>query len=151
MKIISSKYIYISKKIFPFFWFGFLAFFIVAGITGGAVKESLLFLIVPVILAAFGYFVMKKLVWDLMDEVIDHGEFLTLKYQGQEDVVYLQNVMNVSVSIKQNPPRVTLKLRSPGKFGSEVAFSPASKFSFNIFKKNGMIEDLIMRVDKARR
>jgi hypothetical protein len=58
--------------------------------------------------------------------------------------------MNVSASTNMNPPRITLRLVQPGKFGSELAFSPTMSFTLNPFAKSGVAEDLIVRVDKAR-
>lgn len=150
MKVISSKTTFVSKKLFPAAWFGFLGIFIATAVFSGTAKDDPGFLVVPVIMLVFGYFLMKKLVWDLADEVVDYGDYLQVRYKDQQDIVYLNNIMNVSVSSNQNPPRITLRLRTPGKFGQEVAFTPVSKFSFNLFKKNEVAEDLIVRVDKAR-
>lgn len=151
MKKISSKYTYFYKVVFPVFWFGFLTIFLVIGVVGGAAEESPMFLIVPIAMGIFGYFLMKKIVWDLMDEVIDHGDYLTVKYRGKVDTVNLENIMNVSETTNQNPSRITLRLRSRGKFGDEISFSPVSEFSINPFKKSSVGEDLIQRVDRARR
>ena len=46
----------------------------------------------------FGYFVMKKLVFDLVDEVWDDGEALLIKNRGQEEHVALRDIKNVSYS-----------------------------------------------------
>ena len=46
----------------------------------------------------FGYFVMKKLVFDLVDEVWDDGEALLIKNRGQEERVALRDIKNVSYS-----------------------------------------------------
>jgi hypothetical protein len=62
----------------------------------------------------------------------------------------LSNIMNVSSSTFMNPPRVTLKLVRPSKFGREIAFSPASKFTLNPFAKNEIAEDLMDRAYRAR-
>ncbi len=101
-------------------------------------------------MAVVGFVVMKKLVWDLADEVYDGGDFLLVKNRGEEDRVLLSNIMNVSVSTNMNPPRITLRLVAPGRFGDEVSFSPASSFTLNPFARNQIAEDLIVRVDKAR-
>ena len=138
------------KKIFPATWFGFIALFLVLVISTGVVKQSVMLLIVPIIMAVFGFFLMKLLVWDLMDEVIDYGDHLVVKYHDQEDVINLSNIMNVNVTMNQRPPRVSLQLRVAGKFGKEVAFFPVTQFSLNPFRKNPVIEELIIRIDKAR-
>jgi hypothetical protein len=106
--------------------------------------------VVPLFMAAFGFFLMKKLVWDLVDEVYDCGDFLLIRNRGEEDKVSLSNVMNVNASTHMNPPRITLRLVSPGKFGTEIPFSPLTGFTLNPFAKNKVAEDLIVRVDQAR-
>jgi hypothetical protein len=58
--------------------------------------------------------------------------------------------MNVNASTMTNPPRITLRLATPSKFGSEIAFSPARQFTLNPFAPSPVAEDLIVRVDKAR-
>jgi hypothetical protein len=152
MKKISSRSTKFYKKAFPVFWFGFLAIFIGTAVTTGAFRGGQwMFLVMPCFMALFGFFLMKKLVWNLMDEVYDCGDTLLVKNGDVEERISLTNVMNVSASTNMNPPRITLRLVRPGRFGSEVAFSPPSKLSLNPFSKNPVVEDLIVRVDKARR
>lgn len=149
-KISSGSYTFFSKKVFPVLWFGFLVFFVISTVATGAVEKDFMFLVVPVLMAVFGFFLMKKLVWDLVDEVYDGGDFLLVKSGGKEDRVALSNIMNVSASRYTNPPRITLRLVVPGKFGKEIAFAPVSAFTLNPFAKNEVEEDLIVRVDQAR-
>jgi hypothetical protein len=152
MKKISSGSTAFYKKVFPLVWFGFLGFFVVTTVTRDTLADGQwAFLIIPSLMAVFGFILMKKLVWDLVDEVHDGGDFLVVKNGDEEERIPLSNVMNVSASTNMNPPRITLRLVNPGKFGSEVSFSPASRISFNPFAKNPVAEDLIVRVDRARR
>lgn len=138
------------KKIFPAIWFGFLALFLILVIATGAAKISFMLWIMPLAMAVFGFFLMKYLVWDLMDEVIDYGDYLVVTYGEQQDVVNLTNIMNINVSTQQRPPRITLRLRIAGKFGDEVSFLPMTEFSINPFKRSKLADELIIRVDKAR-
>ena len=104
-------------------------------------------------MGAFGYFLMKNLVWDLVDEVHDADDFLVIKNRGREHQVPLTDIMNVAPSMNTNPPRVTLKLTgasSTGPLGAEVAFTPNQTFSFSPFVKCEVAEDLIVRVDRTR-
>ena len=154
MRKISSRYTVFYKKIFPVIWFGFLAIFVIIGLvetTGDDAPPVLLVLGMPIAMAVFGFFLMKNLMWDLADEVYDCGDSLLVRLRGEEERIALSNVMNVSAPTFGNPPRVTLKLVTPSRFGSEVAFSPIVGFIFNPFAKNEVIEDLIVRVDRARR
>jgi hypothetical protein len=147
---ISSGSTFSSKKLFPLMWFGFLAVFVVLTTLTGAAESDPMFLIGPAVVAVFGFFLMKKLVWDLVDEVYDCGDFLLVKNRGEEERVPLSNIMNVNASTAMNPPRITLRLVKPGRFGQEIAFSPVTGFTLNPFAKNQVAEDLIVRVDRAR-
>ncbi len=150
MKQISSRSQFFSKKIFPTIWFGFLGFFVYQVLASGNVKSAPMLLVIPCAMAVLGFFTMKKLVWDLADTVYDCGDHLVVVNHGVEDKVLLSNIMNVSASTHANPPRITLRLVRPGKFGAEVTFSPATRFTLNPFAKNPVAEDLIARVDQAR-
>jgi hypothetical protein len=150
MKKISSKYLFFYKKVFPLLWFGFLAFSIAEMLMNGSYEKELIFLVGPCIMAVFGFFLMKKLVWDLADEVYDCGDSLLVRNRGVEERVSFSSIMNVSASTNMNPPRITLRLVKPGKLGAEISFSPTAPFNLNPFAKNPVAEDLIVRVDKAR-
>ena len=91
---------------------------------------------------------MKKLVFDLIDEVYDEGTSLLLKNGGREVRVNLKDIKNVSYSTMVNPPKVTLSIRYETEFGDELSFSPQT--SWMPFKKNKDIVELIDRIDKAR-
>lgn len=152
MRKISSGWVTFHKKIFPLIWFGGLAVFLVQGITRGAIADrQWMFVAMPCLMAVFGFFLMKKVVWDLADEVVDHGDSLRVRKGGEEERIPLSNIMNVSASTNMSPQRITLRLVRPGRFGTEVAFIPQMQFSFNPFAKNLVAEDLMVRVDRARR
>src|SRR5262245_23923490 len=116
MRRISSKTTFLVKRVFPTIWFGFLAVLIAIGVvvsTRNSGTQFLPFVILPGLMVAFGYFIMKKLVFDLVDEVWDDGSALIVKNKGQDDRIALSNIINVSYSPMINPPRVTLMLRQP--------------------------------------
>jgi hypothetical protein len=150
MKKLSSKATFFHKRIFPFIWFGFLGVFLCAGLFANSVgnQPGIMFLAVPAGMAVFGYFIMKKLVWDLIDEVYDEGTSLLFRNGGKEVRVSLKDIKNVSYSTMTNPPRVTLSIRYKTGLGEELSFSPQA--SLVPFKKNEDIERLIDRIDKAR-
>ena len=105
---------------------------------------------VPAILVVFGAIMFRKLVWDLADEVRDGGDFLLVRRGKVEERLLLENVMNVSMSQFTNPRRLTLRLRTAGKLGDEVAFIPKSPLRLNPFARNPVAEKLIARVDRLR-
>src|ERR1700733_15080602 len=76
MRRISSRMTFFYKRIFLVFWFGFLILFIAIPLFFGGARNGpppFPFLIVPLIMFGFGYFVMKKLVFDLVDESLGRG------------------------------------------------------------------------------
>ena len=61
------------KKVLPTFWFGFLATFVTATVLSGAATKEPIFLVVPIAMSVFGFVLMRKLVWDLVDDTTrDH-------------------------------------------------------------------------------
>jgi len=146
MKKISSEWTTFYKRIFPTMWFGFLGLFFVIALASGAFG----FLILPSIMAAFGYLLFKKLLGGLADEVLDGGDYLVVKNKGQQERIVLRDIMNVNYVSFQNPSRVTLTLRRASMFGDEVSFVPKLRFG-SPFRKDPMVVDLIKRIDDARR
>jgi hypothetical protein len=106
--------------------------------------------IAPLLMLAIGYFVMRNLVWDLADQVLDGGDYLVVKKGRIEERVPLSNIMNVSATTLVNPPRIELRLAEPNRLGERIVFSPARNRSLNPFARNAIAEDLIVRVDRAR-
>jgi hypothetical protein len=154
MRRISSKMTFFYKRIFPAFWFGFLILLLlliaVPLFFGGAPDNPPPYplLVVPLIMMGFGYFLMKKLVFDLVDEVWEDGEALLIRNGGQEQRVALRDIKNVSYSAVINPFRVTLSVRQSTTFGEQIAFMAPVRFV--PFTTSPIINELIERVDQAR-
>jgi hypothetical protein len=150
MKELTSKSTFFFKRVFPIIWFGFLGVFIVIPslASGKGNGPAVMFFIMPIIMAIFGYFIMKKLVFDLVDKVYDEGPTLLFRNKGKEVRVNLKDIRNVSYSTMVSPHRVTLSIRYKTELGDELSFSPP--MSFIPFKKNPDIEELIDRIDRAR-
>ncbi len=145
-----SGNLFFLKKVFPVMFFGIPAI-IIAGVVGtGFYHRAPPVVFAPLVLMVVGYVVMKNLVWDLMDEVYDCGDHLLVRKGDEEERIPLSRIINVSASIAVNPPRISLRLATPGRFGDEVSFSPIRPFTLNPFARNPVAEDLIVRVDKAR-
>jgi hypothetical protein len=154
MQRISSRMTFFYKRVFPIIWFGFLALFmgipfaksLFAGSVSGPPIEVLL---VPAIMMVVGYFMMKKFVFDLVDEVLDAGDALLIRNGHLEDRIALADITNVGYAQFMNPPRVTLSLRNPGVFGDRVSFcAPVSLMP--TFSTSPIVDELIRRIDAAR-
>jgi hypothetical protein len=148
---ISSALTGFYKRAFPLLLFGIVGMVVTAVLQDEAAGGSLPFLAVPILfMGTVWFFVFRKLIWDLVDEVEDHGDYLLIRNRGDEERIALSNIMNISASTFINPPRVTLRLVTPGRFGREVTFSPAKRFSLNPFAKHPVVDDLIERAHRAR-
>ena len=145
MRRISSGWTFFYKRVFPIIWFGFLVVFVGIGIVKG---QGAVVVFVPIAMIGFGYFLMKKLVFDLVDEVWDDGDALVAKNGGQEQRVALSDIKNVNYSPFVSPPRVTLSLRRPTVFGEQITFCAPVRLV--PFSPSPVITDLIERIDRAR-
>ena len=153
MNRLSSKWTLFSKRIVPVVWIAFLVAFAVPLIfvsRAGTPLHPVIF-IAPIIASVIVFFVMKRTVFTLVDEVWDGGDFLLVRNKGQEDRIPLENIMNVSYTMFGNNRRATLRLRTGCRFGSEVAFMPVAPAWRLTFFTNPILEELIGRIDAARR
>jgi len=149
VKRISTPYTF-SKKIFPFLFYGFLAVFLTFAVMSGVFRKEPLFLVVPCVMAVVGYFFMRAVLRDLVDDVFDCGSFLLVRKGHLEERIPLANVININFAINQRPARITLTLEKPGKFGREISFAPPPKIYLTPYPRNEVVEDLIERAQAAR-
>ena len=116
MKKISGGSTFYYKRILPVMLFGFPVFFLYVSFSAPHGPPLLLGLLPMLVLVPIFYLVLRKLVWDLADEVWDGGDHLVVKIGADSETVPLSNIMNVSASTLVNPPRITLRLVNPGRF-----------------------------------
>ncbi len=149
---ISSRQTFFVKRVFPVLWFGMVVLSLAAGLAGARAGKAVPapVFIVPLVLFVVGYAVMRRLVHDLADEVFDEGDALRVRFGSDEERIALADIINVGYTQFVNPPRITLTLRQPGRFGREVSFSPPQSF-FAPFVRNRLASELIERVEAARR
>jgi hypothetical protein len=147
----SSKMTFFYKRIFPVIWFGLLAVFFLIALIQGLAAQSIAFLpflIVPVVMAVIGYQFMKRMAFNLVDEVVDLGDALLVRSAGQEERVALADIKNVNFFPYMSPPQVTLSLRRPSVFGDSIVF--CAPLRLLPLSQNPAIEKLIDRIDAAR-
>jgi hypothetical protein len=150
---ISSRNTVLLKRVFPIVWFGAIAIFVTTALAGLRTVRPVpvIILVVPVLVCIGGYLVMRRLVFDLADEVYDEGDALRVRFGSEAERIPLANIINVSYAGMTNPQRITLTLRTPGRFGREVTFSPQRKLFGALFAPPPLVSELIERVDAARR
>jgi hypothetical protein len=152
MELLSSRMTFFYKRVFPAFWCCFVVLFTVMALAARAWETDPVILVAPVVMLAFGFFLFRALLWNLADEVRDAGTTLVVRKGAVEERVRLADIVNVSMSQFTNPRRLSLRLRTPGKLGDEIAFIPPwSSRQFNPLARNPIAESLIKRVDAERR
>ncbi len=150
MQRISSAGTFFSKKVFPVLFFGGLAYFLVDANQSGELAPDPFLIVGMLSIVLVGGFVFRVFVWDLADQVDDHGTYLEVRRGSVTDRIHMSNIMNVSATQFVNPPRVTLKLVTPGPLGREVSFSPKLPLSLGPVTKSAIVEDLTERANAAR-
>jgi hypothetical protein len=151
MTRLSSRWTYFYKRVFPVMWFGFIALFLLLPWLSRHRGPGLPLpvFIAPLVMGVFGYLLFRRLLFDLVDEVWDGGDALVARNGGVEQRIPLQTIINVGFSTMTRPERVTLRLREAGPLGQNVTFMPPTRFTF--LAHNPIIDQLIERVDRARR
>lgn len=154
-KRISSRATFFYKRMFPVFWFGVLGLFLVIGLASERFEpglQSLPFIFMPLLIMVVGYLIVRLLLKDLVDEVWDNGKELLIVNEGHVEHVPLSGIVNISYSGLTNPKRATLQLRHPGRWGEKLSFiPPRSTVKLFGLMDNEMVDDLVRRVDEARR
>jgi hypothetical protein len=141
---LSSRNTLFLKRLLPLLWVVILVAVVV-----GLYALLLVPVLIPLLIAVLGYLVTRHLVLDLADEVWDEGDALRVRFGAEEERIALADIINVGYTQFVNPPRITLTLRHPGRFGSEVSFSPQQRF-LSPFRHNPLIAELIERTHAAR-
>ena len=119
------------KRVLPTLIFGALNLAIVLPLTLGAAHPAGFpypVLAGPAVMIVNFYVVFRRLIFDLADEVTDEGDALRVRFGHDEERIAFGQIMNVSYTGMMNPPRITLLLRTAGRFGREIAFSPQRRF-----------------------
>ena len=80
MRPVSSKMTFFYKRVFPVTWVGFLLLLFAFGLLSAS--RDILFLIVVLLMAVFGYWFMKKVIFNLADAVLDAGDALVVRSGG---------------------------------------------------------------------
>lgn len=150
---ISSDWTVFYKHIFLPFWYCLAALMLVLliSVREKSPRVPLIAIVVPIVAMTLGYFLFRKLLTDLTDEVWDNGDELIVVNDGHVEHLPFANVINVSYSGLTNPKRVTLNLRKAGRWGERIVFVPAISLAWFISPtRSSLVDDLIRRADEAR-
>ena len=153
-KRISSRMTGFYKRVFPILWFGFLLVILAVMVSVSRRQPGVpvVVFLVPILMMVLGYFLFRKFLFDLMDEVWDDGKELIVVNEGHVEHEPLAGIVNISYSGFTNPKRASVTLRRPGRWGGKFAFIPLrSSIRILSLGDNEMIDELVRRVDEARR
>jgi hypothetical protein len=152
MKRISSSWTFFYKRVFPIFWFGFCAVLLIVPLLGLPISGRAPpgpIILAPAVMIVVGVLIMRKLIFDLVDQVWDEGHSLLIRNRGEEERIAFADIKNVNYTPFVSPPRVVLSLRRNTAFGEQIAFCAPVRFV--PFSSSPVITDLINRIDDARR
>jgi hypothetical protein len=150
MRRLSSSETFISKRVFPVVWFGFLGLAFLSGVVAllwGKSQAPWPTLIVCPVMAGIGYFVYMRFVRRVVDEVWDDGDSLLIRNANIQERVPFSNIMNVNSSEMANPPRITLRLRKPCQLGREIVFFAPRRWW--PFSRHPLVNELIERANET--
>ncbi|MBO9661358.1 hypothetical protein [Dokdonella sp.] len=153
MRVISSRWTYFYKRVVPLIGWSFPALAILRWLSDRHSPPSFdpVFLLIPIGTAVLTHVFLHALSHDLADEVVEAGDSLIVRKAGEEARIALAEIINVDASTLFNPPRITLSLRTPCRFGAKIVFSPPpNRHLFAPFAPNPTAEALIERVHRAR-
>jgi hypothetical protein len=148
----SSTTTFFYKRVFPILWFGIVAALFFNGllkVLGSDPMSNVPFLIVPVLMAIIGYQFMKRLSFNLVDEVVDVGDALLVRSGGREERIALADIKNVNYFPYGSPPQVTLSLRRTSVFGDTIVFCAPARF-MPLASSPIAESKLLDRIDAAR-
>ncbi|KRF01935.1 hypothetical protein ASG87_10540 [Frateuria sp. Soil773] len=158
MQRLSSSLTRFYKRTSPMLWFGFLSLFLVFLIWNwvqpdkfGGERPDGMAVLIPLLMAGFGYVLFRYLIFDLMDEVWLEGDWLMVRNRSAQCRIPLLDVVNVTATSSTSPRRVTVMLRRPSRFGSNFTFMPVASFHlFAAFRPDPVATALTKRVEALR-
>ena len=113
------------KRIMPILWFGAAVALAAASFLTSAASPGPPFLLISLIMAVNGVFMIKNDVIGLADDVLDEGDAVRVRRGLQEERIALSDIARVRYLPLLRGARVTLFLRRPGIFGDRIRFLPA--------------------------
>ena len=100
---------------------------------------------VGILCAALSFFFWKTQIHRLVDEVLDCGDHLQVRRGRDEETILLSRVSAVEVASSGGFHRITIRLRTPSKFGLRIEFLPQASLWSNISAITQIALDLTQR------
>lgn len=158
MRRLSSSMTFFYKWVFPVIWLGLVGFGIVTGFFSEHVGQhpppDPMVVVIPIFMFVFGFFLFRRLLGGLVDEVTLDGDTLIVKKGDEQLRVSLAEVINVNSLNAVNPRRISLRLRNNTRLGRDIDFIPAGRRPLRFLgmtRLDPLAEELIDRIDALRR
>ena len=150
MRQISSRSTFFVKRVYPIIFvaavvlvFAFPLFWV----DRARLPSMWPLLLAMAVVLLLGYWVMKRVLFNLVDAVFDDGNSLLIKNRDQQERVSLSDIADIRYGSLFNPLRVTLSLRKPSIFGAEITFLRPAGFPL---VGSAAIRDLTKRIEAQR-
>lgn len=150
MRKISSGMTFLFRYVFPILYFGILGTAGTVTLLDRTVQDRSEAMFAFVVMAAAGLAVIRFVIWDLADEVLDASEFLLVKKWGHVERIAIYDIERVDLMQRMTPQRIELRLKRPCRFGRMIAFLPDRSLSAPL-EENEVAAELIYRVEQARK
>lgn len=142
MTRLNSKLTYLNKYLFPLVWFGFLLFFFIKAPQSAKTEvQYWVFTVAPFPMALFGYFLMRRFFFRLVNEVYRQGDTIICRNGGEEARIKLSDIQTAIYYTQTQPHKFVLRIKYETPFGREIEFVP--KIGWRIFSFNADIERLL--------
>ena len=150
MEKISSRNTFLRKWVVPGLWVVLVAISLADVAMNERDGERAIGLVILAFSTFYGALLYARVIHGAADEVHVAGDHFVVRKRSQELRVPMKDVTNIDQFRIGNLHRVTLRLRQAGKLGGEIAFLPRRQLRFNPFARLVLVDNLIMRVDRAR-
>jgi hypothetical protein len=150
MQRISSGLTFYYKRAFPVMCFGAILVALIQMPSQSGSERLISFLVVGIVLPIVGYAFIGRVYFKLADEVLDAGDALIVRKGGREERVLLADIIGVNYPqqlLTNLKPPVTLRLRTPSRFGDQITFMAPEAIGG---PSSPVIEELIRRIDAAQ-
>lgn len=107
--------------------------------------DALVMLALPLAMAGIGFATLQKLPRDFVDEVIDRGDSLMIRNDGEQWIVTLAQIQEVNYMGFERPQRLTLVLRGTSPHGKTITFVP--RYVPFAFSSHPIASDLKRRLE----
>lgn len=158
MRRLSSSGTFFYKWVFPIMWLGIVGIGVVTGLfgehAGKQVSPDPMIVGIPLLMLVAGFFLFRKLLGGLVDEVSLDGDTLIVKKGDDQLRIPLTEVINVNSLNAINPRRISLRLRNKTRLGRDIDFIPGGRTPLRflgVTRLDPIAEELIDRIDALRR